>query len=126
MIKEIFAGLQRALWMAARVNLKRHGAAHHAICFQQIRHVPLRSSVRHVDEDASCREVLVRFRDAIPHPRRGTPGDQHDEQQYCEHKLQFSLTKSISYVPSGFSEASACRCKYSVKITAAATASTVI
>jgi len=54
LIEKVFAGLQRALGMPPRINLKRQGAADHAIRSQQIRHVPLRSPVRQIDEYASA------------------------------------------------------------------------
>src|SRR6266568_4841398 len=40
-IEKVFPGLQGALRMPPCINLKRRRAAHHAICSQQIRHMPL-------------------------------------------------------------------------------------
>ncbi len=74
----IIAGLRGALRMPPRVDLKRQSAAHHAVCFQQSRNMPARSPMRHIDVDTFRRKALVRLRDAVPHPRRGAPGNQHD------------------------------------------------
>ena len=81
MIEKVFASLQRTLRMPPQINLKRQRATHHAVCFQQGCHMPAGSSARHIDEDALRRKTLVRFRDAVPDPRRGAPGKQHDQKQ---------------------------------------------
>ncbi len=67
--------------MLPRINHDGQRAAYHSILLQEIRHIPLRSSMRHINEDASRGKALVRFRDAVPDPRRGAPGNQHNYQQ---------------------------------------------
>src|SRR6266849_2024555 len=125
-IKIIFAGLQSALRMAARINLKRQRAAHHSIFFQEIRRIAARSAVWNVDKDAFRRETLIRMREAIPHPGRSAPGNQDQQKKQCNQNLQVILAKSTFHVCQAFSAARSCFSRYSFRITAAATASTVI
>jgi hypothetical protein len=80
-VKKVFAGLQCALRMPPRVNLKRQFAAHHSIFFQQIGNVSARRPMWHVNKHTLLREALVRLRHAVPHPRRSATSNQHNQQQ---------------------------------------------
>ena len=79
-VKEIFAGLQRAFGMTPRVNFEGQLAADHAILFQQKGDVPARSSVGNIDKNALFRETLVGVRDAVPHPCGVSASGQYDDQ----------------------------------------------
>src|SRR5467141_3446702 len=112
--------------MPPPVNPDCQRTAHHSIFLQEIRYISLRSPVRHIHEYAFRRKALVRFGDAVPDPRRGASGNQHDYKQQREQVLQFSLTDSFFKFAQALPAVCACRSRYSFKMTAAATASTVI
>src|SRR4029077_2547646 len=69
--KKVFAGLQVAARMAARVNLKGERAADHAVLFQQARHGSAGGPVREVDKNAFRGKALIWLLDARPQPSRG-------------------------------------------------------
>src|SRR2546427_13136309 len=81
--------------------------------------------MRHIHEDAAGREILVRLRHSVPHPRRPTPGRQHAQKNNNRQNLQTAPTNSRKLESQVFSAGCSCRSRYSFKITAAATESTV-
>ena len=80
--------------MPAGVNLKSERASNDAVFLEQARDATAGGPVRDIYKRAFSRKCLIRLRDSIPQPDRGSRSYKYKQQKKSEQKLQSILTRT--------------------------------